>query len=1644
MSAPQAQTRSSEQRVLDRLHEVTGRAPTPAGGQHKAICPAHDDATPSLAVSWKNGAVGVYCHAGCTVEQVVDALGLQMGDLWDEPLPDRDHDHGHDRPRKRTASRTRRTTKNTGSLAAANEPAWKSLPLERQPDTVPKSAKHDKGDPVGPWRATTWHLYTSPGSEEITWAVIRLQQDREHGYDKEFLAVHREPGRTGGRYRTQDGKWHSLPAGWVTKRPAVEHQDLYRAPAVRAAKAAGLTGPVYLPEGESDADAVAALGELAVTEGAATAKWPEQCVELLEGMDVVLVLDRDDEGIRRGERVARLLAGRVRSLRVVQPIGEGNKDIRDHLAAGHTLDELREVDLAIPGIGTQIAPVTELHPATPNTARDDDEAPNELPHEYLVRRGELVERVWRDGVPSYKTVLGCVAWVAAVTEEDNGTEETRYQRPTRDVRFVIQRHGPDGDLVEQRDVRIDAEKIAKGTWHQEWPYPDTIIARGRRALDKTLDAIHAAVPSPTRRTPVYTATGWRRTDTGWIYIHGGGAIGRGGALNGLDVDIDGVLARTALPEPATNPDELRRAWLSGAAPLMQLPGRIGGPLSGFVTRSIIGGPQQMVLHLHGPRGTMKTAATRLFLQHVVPGLRYPRVKEMASGASGLSSVKGMQRLLGAAKDVPMEIDDLAPDRGGAAEAQTRLAELARQVYNASGQLKADRQPGRMVMELPPRCSLITTGEVTAGGSAETRCFNILVEPGALSVDLIAELERPDRCDARALLGASFIRWCAEHYDDLVRWVDEITGILGAAWRTSLRDLPHDDGVIGRLAEAATGCTVGIALEAAFLTNMGAISHDEAQQKWDWAITGIREAARELEADASDPAVRLVGWTQEALATKSAHLTGPGGGPPKLPDDEMAPARYGWTPQYRTSSFDTETTITWQPNGPMIGTLPAHRPDRVYLVPDATIEAAKRVATRTETRWAESKVGFSSALHARGWIATTREAGRTVRCPNREIDGGSRRVWDLTRSVLDGHFGSGGNSGDDPTTPGPQPLDPRLATVPGLGEIPTLAQTPAHTPSPTPAAATTPDSDIAGSAPRTAPPHAEPDAPSEETMPPTQTQPAPTSKRRFNDGQDWAYPVMVADIDAAYLPDDTVMRLDDDHLNNLADVAELADALGIGHHAATGQVWLTKRLTDRMGLIITDADPLPDPDADPKKFNQAVGALLTERGAELIAATEAAGWKIGDDTANNDTPAQIRPRLRLHRADGRVLTLVLAHYATLWDPRRTGPDHHEHPLPEPDEDPVGYGLELARRAARLSDLLGEPWASSAGQMGALLYDRIRARSRNPVTTAGPVPDLGDLRGQNSLETTWAWWRRFKPASLDELLRTPYVHRFDGRASWLLCAGTLNLGFGEPQHYTGADAQSAADQKTLPFGLWLVTLPSWGHATLMPPHPAISRDADADPTTCWVTTPSLRLLHAADHLDLGVHVHEAWIWPQQGRKLSSWYETLRDALQAARRHEDGARRLLTTTATDDAIVEAQREAATWSAVAESIKSIYAGYIGRMISPATKHNKARPWHHQPVWRDAIVAEARRRDYMKLHAHFEATGHAPVAAIGTDEYWFLSDSPDPASVAPDEDNGKLGKLRPKGEAMHLTEDLARKICGVDVPGGAGTPLHMALGGRP
>lgn len=105
-------------------------------------------------------------------------------------------------------------------------------------------------------------------------------------------------------------------------------------------------GPVYVVEGEKDADTVAHVwGAAAVTQAQGANTGPERANwKPLAGRDIIIVADKDKPGRKRADKVLTYLTGmehQPESVVIVQAV-EG-KDISDHIAAGHTPDELTQL-----------------------------------------------------------------------------------------------------------------------------------------------------------------------------------------------------------------------------------------------------------------------------------------------------------------------------------------------------------------------------------------------------------------------------------------------------------------------------------------------------------------------------------------------------------------------------------------------------------------------------------------------------------------------------------------------------------------------------------------------------------------------------------------------------------------------------------------------------------------------------------------------------------------------------------------------------------------------------------------------------------------------------------------------------------------------------------------------------------------------------------------------------------------------------------------------------------------------------------------------------------------------------------------------------------------------------------------------------
>jgi len=252
-----------------------------------ARCPAHDDRRPSLSIAeGDDGRALVNCHAGCTPQAIVEALGLNLADLMPA--------NGSGGERRQPAARIVNDRKPGNTFATVREAV---AVLQR---------KH--GKPSATWR------YDNAEGQPVGF-VIRW--DKATGKDVRPVS------------RTADGRW--TIGGMMEPRPLYGLPDLLHAPA---------GSRVYVCEGEKAADAARAVGLIATTsahgsKSASKADWSPLAVPGIR--EVVILPDADDAGERYADDVAGLLA-KLEPAPVVKvvhlpdlPFGEGG-DMADFVA----------------------------------------------------------------------------------------------------------------------------------------------------------------------------------------------------------------------------------------------------------------------------------------------------------------------------------------------------------------------------------------------------------------------------------------------------------------------------------------------------------------------------------------------------------------------------------------------------------------------------------------------------------------------------------------------------------------------------------------------------------------------------------------------------------------------------------------------------------------------------------------------------------------------------------------------------------------------------------------------------------------------------------------------------------------------------------------------------------------------------------------------------------------------------------------------------------------------------------------------------------------------------------------------------------------------------------------------------------------
>lgn len=314
-------------RVIDALRDG-GHNHQVRGSHVQASCPLHDDKRPSLSIDQRGDRVLFNCFSGrsCTEEEIAEALGLQVNELWDEPagpcevcgklaIPDglgRYRHTFHDQPGQRRPPTTK---------ASAGRPRLGALPprLLAAKEVVEHLSVVDS------------YAHMTLDGEVVAESVRKEGTARREGEEQSY------PTKTF-RPRYADGR-----GGWLRFKPAGLVVPIWRLPEIRAAIAE--EREVAHAEGHKDAKALLAHGVEATTN--ITTTFTSDSAEQLRGGRVMVVCDRDLAGYERGLKASDLLAGVAAEVRLVLPAVTRDKaDAADHFDAGFSVDHFIPVDRA--------------------------------------------------------------------------------------------------------------------------------------------------------------------------------------------------------------------------------------------------------------------------------------------------------------------------------------------------------------------------------------------------------------------------------------------------------------------------------------------------------------------------------------------------------------------------------------------------------------------------------------------------------------------------------------------------------------------------------------------------------------------------------------------------------------------------------------------------------------------------------------------------------------------------------------------------------------------------------------------------------------------------------------------------------------------------------------------------------------------------------------------------------------------------------------------------------------------------------------------------------------------------------------------------------------------------------------------------
>lgn len=735
---------------------------TKSNGETMCRCPCHADKKASLSVKMGDKGIVLHCHAGCSSADIVEALGLKMSDLFAEPI----RSDGRKKPARRKAASTDTVAGKTVHTVEPKKPLGK-----------PEKIYH----------------YTDENGK-LLFDVMRF---RLPDGDKTFRQAIPDPSKPGGY-------------NWSTK--DVRH-PLYNLPGVIAAIKAGQ--PVYVVEGEKDADNLIAAGLCATTNPGGASKpgtkikWLDEHTDTLNGADVIVLPDNDQVGVSDRIQVCEKLLGVAKTIRWIDllalcPTLPTKGDVSDYLEIAGSESGLRELQRAVqaaPKLNQRL--IQELKPPIQQATEAYAGVPG-----YCVENGVICAMTGNPPYPKPLCSFLCIPR-AEITQDDGVSVNT--------VHLI---DGWDKQGVPLPQVRVPTRNYKGMTWVSEnWGFRANILP-GNTVADKLRYVIAEVGYRSSRRVIEYTHAGWRCIKGKWTYLYHGGAVG----LDGVSVDLGSKLPSYSLT--LTDPEVEAMSLMDCAETSLQLETtmdeHVSVPLLAACYLAPLREPLKAAGHmpkfslfLVGEQQSGKSISAELAQYH------FRDVSESQFPASFYDTANSIQEIAFRLKDSLLVVDDFHPtnsvqERRSMESMAQRLSRMtARSRLNADGTSRADT---------PPRCLTIITGEFMPhiGESGVSRFYTIDMKGSDVPKDAwLTHMQKQGQKGVLRKAMRGYIEW-------LLPQMDELPDLLSGRVE-ELRKVAHT--ALGqsapRAGEAVTMLLLGYEMMLRYMHDLGLVEDVQA-------------------------------------------------------------------------------------------------------------------------------------------------------------------------------------------------------------------------------------------------------------------------------------------------------------------------------------------------------------------------------------------------------------------------------------------------------------------------------------------------------------------------------------------------------------------------------------------------------------------------------------------------------------------------------------------------------------------------------------------------------------------------------------------------------------------------------------------------